>query len=73
MKILLDELMPERFAPVLIGHESSMSSISDGDISQTASSSPATQDFLDLIALAPDALLILPRLVPGSVTRVTPS
>ena len=31
------------------------------------------QDFLDLVALAPDVLRLLPGLSPGSVTRVTPS
>ena len=34
---------------------------------------PATQDFLDLFALAPDVLRVLPGLLPGSVTTVSAS
>ena len=108
MKILLDEMMPRRFAPLLTGHEVShvvtigsrhivngklldlseatgftVFITKDGNLSYQQNLTgrkiailvlkPASQDFLDLFALAPDVLHALPNLVPGSVTTLTPS
>jgi len=108
VKILLDEMMPKRFASLLIGHDVShvvtigwrhivngkllaLSEASgftvfitkDGNISYQQNLEgrkiailvlkPASQDFLDLFALAPDVLLVLPRLTAGSVTTLSRS
>jgi predicted nuclease of predicted toxin-antitoxin system len=106
VKILLDEMMPNRFAPLLVGHEVAhvvelgwrgvtdskllarcvadgftVFITKDGNLPYQQNLTgrqlailvlkPATQDLLDLLALAPEVLQLLPSREPGSVTRVT--
>jgi predicted nuclease of predicted toxin-antitoxin system len=107
LKILLDEMMPERFSESLKGHavrhvvNLGWRHITNGKLLDIAEASgydvfvtkdsnipyqqnlvgrkiaivvlrPATQDFLDLEALAPKILSNFPGILPGSVTVVTP-
>jgi predicted nuclease of predicted toxin-antitoxin system len=104
--ILLDEMMPRRFADALVGHDIAhvvdlgWRQVTNGQLLSLSESAgfavlitkdsnlpyqqnlagrriavvvlrPASQDLVDLIALAPDVLRILPEVRAGSVSTVT--